>query len=223
MNTPNAGAPAQLVQIPMRYIGKREIKRLADIFPGNNIVWRGKGDVQMVEASLVPRMLRHPDIWEIAKDVVPQRDTPEGDLAVAMARQDSHQGVLRAQVMREALPPAAAVASPVKSEEELMAEASAELADSQVTKDAIMKRLKQVIGAIAELRPNKDFDQQTGKPKCTALQAKLGRPISAVERDAAWNALKMASEKQARNAAQPAAHQTDEAAPSGSEDTAIPE
>ena len=50
----------------IKYVGLKESR--ADTVAGTGKVWFGKGDVQEVPDIAVPRLLRHPDIWQLVTE-----------------------------------------------------------------------------------------------------------------------------------------------------------
>lgn len=60
----------------IRYVGKKEVK--PDNVAGTGLVWAGNGDVQDVESPVaVAKLLRHPDVWELADGEAPPASDPE--------------------------------------------------------------------------------------------------------------------------------------------------
>lgn len=49
----------------VRYIGKKDQR--ADTVAGTGIVWLGYGDEREVPDAAVPRLLKHPDVWELVE------------------------------------------------------------------------------------------------------------------------------------------------------------
>lgn len=52
----------------IKYIGEKPHGR-ADTVADTGIVWAAPGDVQDVPEAAVPKLLRHPDIWQVAETV----------------------------------------------------------------------------------------------------------------------------------------------------------
>ncbi|MEO5333034.1 MAG: hypothetical protein H7839_13525 [Magnetococcus sp. YQC-5] len=52
----------------IRYIGKKATK--SDTVAGTNTVWNGNGDIQEVLDTVAEKLLKHPDVWEVAPDVI---------------------------------------------------------------------------------------------------------------------------------------------------------
>lgn len=49
--------------ILVRYIGLKP--KCSDSFPSGILTWNGKGDVQEIPASALPKIEKHPTVWEI--------------------------------------------------------------------------------------------------------------------------------------------------------------
>lgn len=60
----------------IRYVGKKDRKE--DNVAQTGVVWEGKGDVQPVPDNAVPKLLMHPDIWELATEE-PVTEQPSGE------------------------------------------------------------------------------------------------------------------------------------------------
>lgn len=58
----------------IKYVGLKESR--ADTVAGTGKVWNGKGDVQEVPDIAVPRLLRHPDIWQLVTSEVSDPPPP---------------------------------------------------------------------------------------------------------------------------------------------------
>lgn len=170
------------MSVKVRYVGKQPRKRANTVIASSQVVWNGHGDVQLVtdQEAAVLLQQQYDKIWQKVEDAPAPAPVP---LAAAA--------------------PPTQEAQPVQTEEDEDDAGDA----APVTADQVRARITEILTVIPELT-TADFDDK-GQPKLSSLKAKLGRPVTRAERDAAWKTV------------QAHAQTSDAAAQSGSSD--VPE
>lgn len=166
------------MSVKIRYIGKQPRKQGNAVIPDSKLVWRGHGDILEVSDKDADVFLNpnYSAIWERVQDAPPPAKADPGASGDASGQQP---------------------VDPAKDDED-EDEADAGASDA-VTTEQVRERLTQIITAIPKLT-KADFDNK-GRPKLSALTAVLGRPVTKVERDAAWDAVLKHSHTQKEDAA----------------------
>lgn len=70
-----------MTTVAIRYIGSKEEK--VDNVAGTGKVWRGEGDVQVVDEKAAAKLLKHTDVWEPAEGQGEGAETDETTAAKA--------------------------------------------------------------------------------------------------------------------------------------------
>lgn len=162
--------------VKIRYIGLQPQKRASRVNEKFTTVWERPGDVQEVSEEEA-RVLLQPmyrKIWERVSDDPPPPPPPEQKQGV------DDQGSAGASILdADEDPPAADDDAGEESEPEISAE-------------DVKARLVEILTIIPKLKRS-DFDAQ-GRPKLVSLKSLLGRDVTRLERDAAWDLAKKNSE-----------------------------
>jgi hypothetical protein len=162
--------------VKVRYIGLQPRKSSSRVNEKYTTVWVGHGDVQEVTDEEAAAILKpqYSRIWERVKDepapapaAAPATDTEISELDIPQE-------------------PAPAVDPEVEAEKQADAEMAA--TEKEITPEEVRERLVAILQVIPKLKTS-DFGSD-GKPKLTALRALMKRPVTALERDTAWDLAK---------------------------------
>jgi len=144
--------------VKIRYVGLQPKKRASVLVPSCTTIWEGHGDIQEVHKS-VALVLLDPNYSKIWQPVIEDRAATEPEQTSGLEGATDN-----------TLPPA----DPAPDAPPVITEAEAK------------KRLTEVLQVIHQLIPGRDFTPE-GKPTLVALRQLLGRDVTDVERNAAWD------------------------------------
>lgn len=152
--------------VKIRYIGLQPRKRASQVVERCHIVWEGHGDVQEVPEDVASVLLQsqYKKIWErVVDEPAPPPPPPPVTPEASSASVQGVTGVTGANT---------GGAAPAE--------------DPPIDTDEVRKRLEEIVLVIPKLE-EREF--HNGKPTLKALSSRLGRNVTAAERDAAWDAV----------------------------------